>query len=157
MAVNAETERVLAPTQQRFRAQSAAQTALIDRLGFLSPAIVFQQANNALSGNDQARHRHFLDAVAAHRVKVKQFFDPRFVSDEPFTAYDEVPRFEYEDLDIHRISRRTISGILILLAPTLLFGIWGGCLLRRPIFEVRGKACSIRHPKIRTRLNPRYR
>lgn len=138
IAVNGETERVLAPTQQRFRIQSQAQTALIERLAFLSPAIVFQQAGNALSGNDQARHRHFMDAVDAHRALVKQFFDPKFVSEAPFTAYEEVPRFDYRTLDVRPVTRITILGILILTAPTLLFGVWGWGLLRRPIFEARG-------------------
>ena len=137
IAVNAETERVLAPDLRRFRSQSLAQNALIDQLAWLSPAIVFQQTANRLSGNDGARHRRFEEAVAAHRQKVKAFFDPKFVSEARFTEYDQVPRFDYQEFDFDSIARRSLFGILVLIFPTVLFALLGWHWLGRPIFEPR--------------------
>jgi ABC-2 type transport system permease protein len=135
IAINAETERVLTPTLQRFRDQSRSQQAIIDRFGFLSPAIVFQQLANALSGTDQARHRLFMDAVEAHRAEVKQYFDPKFVAEDPFTDFGGVPPFRYRDDPLPQAVALAGRGLLLMGLPALVFAVWGGWRLRRPLFE----------------------
>lgn len=135
IAINAETERVLAPTLSRFREQSRRQQAVIDRLGFLSPAILFQQLSNALSGTDQVRYRRFMDAVEAHRAEVKRYFDPKFVADAPFTDFDGVPPFRYRNDPLPAAVGVVASGLLLMGIPTAAFVAWGWRRLRRPLFE----------------------
>lgn len=136
IAVNAETERLLNPAKRRFRDQTNRQLEAIERLSALSPAIVFQRAANALSGNDQTRHMRFIDAVEAHRDQVKRFLDPSFASEAPFTGYDDVPAFAYEQrTNLQNNAQGAFGALLLLLAPSALLAAWGWRRLRRPLLE----------------------
>lgn len=136
IAVNAETQRVLEPMKDRFRAQKDHQIAAIEQFGLLSPAILVQRAITAAAGNDPFRHRHFMEAVEVHRAEVKSFFDPKFVSEAPFTAFDDVPPFEFADDTPDQFARGIVSASLVMLALAFAFAVSGVCRLRqRSILE----------------------
>jgi len=135
LAVNAQTERVLAPSQQRFQQQIDRQQRLIDRLSVVSPAILVQQAGNAVSGTDQRRHLRFLESVARHRLEVKAFFDPKFVADDRFDAYDGIPKFRPDDVPLPDVARTVLSAVILLCLLTALCVVMGWRALRRPLFE----------------------
>jgi ABC-2 type transport system permease protein len=132
LAVNQATEAAMAPDIQSFQERNERQQAVIDGLSFLSPAIVFQQAANLLSGNDQSRHRLFLAAVERHRAELRRFFQPAFVSDAAFTGFDEVPAFEFRDTSLEAATEKSAIAASILLVPTALLILGGVCALRRP-------------------------
>lgn len=136
LAVNAGTERALKPMKDRFRIQKDRQTAAISRFSLLSPAILFREAAAEAAGNDQFRHQAFMDAVEVHRGQVKNFFDPKFVSEAAFTGYDDVPPFHFEEAPLSQLVTGIAPVCLVLSASALAFvlaGIW--LLGRRPILE----------------------
>jgi ABC-2 type transport system permease protein len=135
LALNQVTEAAMAPDIQRFQDRNERQQAVIDRLSFLSPAIVFQQAANLLSGNDQRRHRLFLAAVEGHRAELMRFFQPAFVSDAAFTGFDDVPAFEFRDVSIDAATEKSAMAASILLMPIALLIFGGVGALRRPPLE----------------------
>lgn len=135
LVVNTATEAAARPEQERFRRRNESQQVVIDGLRFLSPAIVFQQAADAISGNDASRHRSFVEAVEAHRAELRRFLAPYLVSDAPFTRFDAVPAFAYRDLSIRMVVKEALLGLLALLVPCALL-IAGGIMgLRRPLLE----------------------
>lgn len=135
LAVNMATEAAVRPELDRFRGSNESQQGLIDRLRYLSPALLFQQAANALSGNDSARHRQFLDVVEAHRAEGRRFFAPAFVSDAAFTGFDEVPSFTHRDDQVGIVVKDASVGILLLLVSIAFLSIGGAIALRRPPLE----------------------
>jgi ABC-2 type transport system permease protein len=139
LAVNQATEAAMRPEQEDFRRRNQSQQTLVDSLRFLSPAIVFQQAANALSGNDPSRHRDFEQAVEAHRAELRRFFAPHFVSDAPFTQFDDVPAFVHSDPPLGPAAKSVPFDILALLVPIALFVAGGAAALRRPLFERRAQ------------------
>jgi ABC-2 type transport system permease protein len=133
LAVNRATEAAVAPEQERFRNSRESHQAVIDGLRFLSPAIVFQQAADALAGNDAGRYRSFTAAVEAHRDALRRFFAPAFVSDAPFTDFDAVPAFDFRDGSFGTTVKEASLVTFALLVPIALFISGGVAALRRPL------------------------
>src|SRR5690606_19717788 len=75
VAVAAEVERRVQPVFERYAVQLAAQQALVDRFGFLSPAIVTLEALNDIAGSGAARHRHFTSQVGRFHDQWKAFIE----------------------------------------------------------------------------------
>ncbi len=120
LAVNAATEAAVEPAKRNFAAQKERQLALIGSLRFLSPAMIFQEAANELAGNDQARHRRFLEAADAHRKEVKQFFEPFFLSEAAFDGFGKVPPFHYFDRPFGETASGAGEACFLLFALSLL-------------------------------------
>ena len=135
IAVNAETDRAVDPLKKLFQEQQDRQLALIEKLSLVSPAIVLQQAANLLSGNDQARRLKFMAAVETHRKEVRRFLDPAFVTEAPFTGYDSIPPFKYNDSFFGVKVSRLAGDIATLAGFSLLLAAWGWRALGRPILE----------------------
>jgi ABC-2 type transport system permease protein len=135
IAVNAETDRAVDPLKKLFQEQQDRQLALIEKLSLVSPAIVLQQAANLLSGNDQARRLKFMAAVETHRKEVRRFLDPAFVTEAPFTGYDSIPPFKYNDSFFGVKVSRLAGDIATLAGFSLMLAAWGWRALGRPILE----------------------
>ncbi len=135
IAVNAETEHLLKPIKQHFREQKDHQAAAIERFGFLSPAILVQGEITAVAGTDLLRHQRFMEAVESHRLEVASFFNPKFVSEAPFKAFDDVPPFDFAEATAGSLAWDIAGKCLIMLAAGFTFVILGTILLRGPILE----------------------
>ncbi|MCI0601041.1 MAG: DUF3526 domain-containing protein, partial [Beijerinckiaceae bacterium] len=130
LAVNAATEASIAPAKRHFAGQKERQLELISWLRFVSPAIVVQVAGNEVAGSDQARHRRFMDAADAHRLEVKQFFEPYFLSEAAFDGFDNVPPFRYFDQPFETVTSSAGLACHILLVLSLLLVAAGAVAMR---------------------------
>jgi ABC-2 type transport system permease protein len=93
VATTDRVEKNLAPVLARYDEQLARQQTLVNRLSFLSPALLTHTALADAAGTGLARHRDFVRQAAAHHGELRDFFTPRIANKEKFSAYDEVPPF----------------------------------------------------------------
>lgn len=123
-------DEAIAPILARYDAQLARQQALVDRLGFLSPAIVAQEALNNLAGAGMARRKLFLEQVDAFHKEWRAFFVPKLMRRELLSRadFDNLPAFAFREEDPGAVARRVGLGLLGLAMPTALvglIGLWG--------------------------------
>lgn len=109
---NERLDRALAPVLARFEVQLARQQALVERLAFLSPALLAHAAFADAAGTGLARHRAFLRQAAAHHAELRAFFNPRILKKETFTAWDAVPAFHFRDEPAAAVAGRIVPALL---------------------------------------------
>ena len=136
VAVNDDVERRVRPVIDRFEQQVAGQQALIDRLRFLSPAILMQDALNDVAGTGTARHRHFMAQVDEFHRRWRGYFVPLVFRKVRFSAFDEIPRFQFEEETSGTVGGRVAISLVGLLVPALAIG-WLG-LRRMQRFPIVG-------------------
>jgi hypothetical protein len=101
------TKNSRSPLETEFKTQQ--DRTFVDCLRFVSPAIVYQQVGQTLTGNDRGRHQRFLAAAESHHWNLQEFFFPSFVQDGPdFAAYDAIPRFNFADRSLSDEIRRLL-------------------------------------------------
>jgi len=117
----------IAPVLARYDAQLAHQQAMVDRLGFLSPAIVAQEALNDLAGAGMARRKLFLEQVDAYHKEWRAFFVPRVMRREMLSRsdLDNLPTFTFREEDAGAVARRVGLALLGLGIPTAVVGVAG--------------------------------
>ena len=128
-AVNAEIERLAAPLRAAFATQIARQQTVIERLRWLSPAVVLHHAALALAGTDRARHQRWLEAVGDLHSRTVDFFEPRLLRSAHFRAYDDVPILDFRDPPASRGA--VLAALAALLVPAAGFVLLGTRTLRR--------------------------
>lgn len=118
--VQTELEHRVEPVMDAFRAQLSRQQALVDRLRFLSPAIVAYEGLNDVAGTGVTRHQHFSRAVERYHDEYKRFFFERMEQRQKLTAadYDALPRFRYDEAPTARLASRLGAGLLGLVLPS---------------------------------------
>ncbi|CAN5900438.1 DUF3526 domain-containing protein [soil metagenome] len=128
-AVEASVQDVLGLYETQLRRQQS----LVDRLRFLSPAIVTLEALQDVAGTGSARFRHFLDQVEAFHADWRAFFRPRILRGEPIRAEDlaNLPEFRFQEESTGSVAARSAVGLAGLLTPTLIVGLLGRAALRR--------------------------
>ncbi len=131
VAVNDDVERRVRPVVERYERQIAAQQSAIDRLRFLSPAILMQEALNDLSGTGTARHRHFVNQVDRFHAEWRGYFTPLIFQRAQVASFDEVPRFAFVEESTGDVARRAGVGLAGLMLPAALIGWIGLARLRR--------------------------
>lgn len=131
VAVGTEVERRVRPVVDGFDRQLASQQRIIDRLRFLSPAILMQDALNDIAGTGVARHRHFMQQVSSYHEAWRGYFVPLVFRKAQLTSYDEIPRFHYQDERPVAAAGRVAVALLGLLLPTLIVGAAGFRALSR--------------------------
>jgi ABC-2 type transport system permease protein len=129
--VNHDVERRVQPVVERYDRQAAAQQKAIDRLRFLSPAILAQDALNDLAGTGTARHQHFRSQAEAYHAAWRAFFVPKIVQKARLDSYRDVPRFNYDEEPYAAAIGRAAVSVLGLLLPALVIGWLGLRGLRR--------------------------
>jgi ABC-2 type transport system permease protein len=117
-------ERELAPVLARYEEQLERQQALVERLQFLSPALMTQSALAEAAGTGLARHRRFIDQAREHHVELRAFFEPRALRGESFAAWDEVPPFRYVEEPAGDAFSRIAPALAVLLFSSLVLGLW---------------------------------
>lgn len=117
-----EIERRALAETERYEAQLTRQQATIDRFGFLSPAIIFQETMNDLAGTSRRRHERFVAQVRTLIDTLRAVYAP-IVSSRATLApedYALVPRFTLRDEAFGEVARRVTSKLALLLTPTLI-------------------------------------
>ena len=117
VAVDDDVSRRVRPVVERYEQQLVRQQRLIDRLRFLSPAIVMQDALNDVAGTGSARHRHFLAQVDRYHAGWRGFVVPLIFQKQKITALDDVPSFSYQEERTRGLVRRVSIDLAGLLVP----------------------------------------
>ena len=128
---NEKLDRALAPVLARYESQLARQQALVEKLAFLSPALLAHAAFADAAGTGLARHREFLRQAVTHHADLRAFFNPRILKKEKFTAWDEVPAFTFVEEPARAVAARTVPALLGLLAAIAALTAWSWHSLRR--------------------------
>lgn len=131
VAVNSEVERRVRPVLDRFERQLAAQQRLIDRLRFLSPAILMQDALNDISGTGAARHRHFMQQVGRYQQEWRNYFVPHIFRKTRLSSLSDTPRFAFKEEPTARVASRVTTSLGIMLVPAMVLVSAGLRRLRR--------------------------
>ncbi len=99
--------------------QLSQQQRIVDSLSFLSPAIVMQEALNAVAGTDNNRYQYLSRQVDAFHHVWQGFFLPKVLENTPLTLadYQRFPRFAYVEQAISETNMRLLGGLLGLAVP----------------------------------------
>jgi ABC-2 type transport system permease protein len=124
-------ERDLTPVLARFSDQLTRQRQLVEKLKYLSPALLAQSAFADAAGTGSARYDLFFGQVRAHHSKLRAFFEPRVLSKERFTAWDDVPAFDYVDETNIAVVARLVPAVGALLCAALGCALLSWLTLRR--------------------------
>ena len=131
VAVNDDVERRVRPVVDRYEAQIAAQQRALDRLRFLSPAILMQGALNDVAGTGTDRHRHFLGQVDEFHAAWRAHFVSMIFSKAVVQSVDEAPRFVYQEETLAMVASRVAKTIAGLLIPSAAIAWYGWRRVRR--------------------------
>lgn len=95
LAIFLANNRAFEAVAQRYDEQLAKQRRWLGRLGWLSPAVVMNEALQRLAGTGDARFQHFRAEVWQWVLAQRAFFVPRIMRGEKLTLqdYDALPRF----------------------------------------------------------------
>jgi ABC-2 type transport system permease protein len=124
LATSQSVERDLAPVLSRYQDQLADQQSLVDKLQFLSPALLAETAFAEGAGTGLSRHHWFFDQAIAHHAELRAFFEPRALRKEKFAAWDEVPAFRFVEEPITNVAGRVGVAIGALILAALALGLW---------------------------------
>ena len=132
-AIREEVERAMAPVLARYDEQLLKQQAQVDRLRYLSPAIVTQEALNDISGTGLGRYRHFLSLVDRYHQEWRDFFVPMVFGKKLLTVadYSRLPSFRFEEESSSKLLTRISSAMAGLTLPMLIVFALGLTKLRR--------------------------
>jgi ABC-2 type transport system permease protein len=134
VATTARIEEQVAPVIQRFEQQLAGQQRLVDRLRFLSPALLTHDALSDVSGTGATRHRAFLAQVGDYHQAWRAYFVPLIFQKVRLTTYGEVPTFAFREEPLRATLVRVAMAVTGVIAPALLLAAWGlRCLRRYPV------------------------
>jgi ABC-2 type transport system permease protein len=133
VALNDATERSVQPVMDRFDAQVAGQQRIVDRLRYLSPAIVLQAAFNDLAGAGPSRYRHFLRQTEEYHRRWRDFFTPRILRGQRIVVadIDKLPAFTFQEERTSEVNARLWLELAALWLPVLLVGLLALIALRR--------------------------
>lgn len=132
--VQEDLERRVQPVVDAFRQQLARQQRLVDRLRFLSPAIVMHEGLNEVAGSGVARHQHWSEQVERFHEEHKRFFFDRTLRGAELgpADYDAMPRFRYREEPPGGLALRVGAGLLGLALPAAALLAFAVMRLRRP-------------------------
>jgi ABC-2 type transport system permease protein len=117
VAVDDDIARRVRPVVARYEDQIAGQQRLIERLRFLSPAVLMQDALNDIAGTGSPRHRHFLEQVDRFHTQWRGFFVPLIFQKARIDSVDAVPRFTYQEETTTAVAGRVLVSLLGLTLP----------------------------------------
>jgi ABC-2 type transport system permease protein len=126
-----KVEQELAPVLARYDEQLGRQQALVEKLQFLSPALLAQSALADAAGTSLARHRLFFAQAVAHHAQLRAFFDPRALSKQKFAEWDDVPGFRFVEEENAAVLIRIAGPLAALLLAALILGLWSWRALLR--------------------------
>lgn len=122
--VQDEVEKSVQDILTHFDQQLIKQQKLVNKLGFLSPAIICQDALNSIAGTGLDRYQHFLNQVDVFHKKWQDFFLPKIFQKQLLTIadYEKLPQFTFVEEPIIVIAERLSIKFLGLIFPiTIIF------------------------------------
>jgi ABC-2 type transport system permease protein len=131
LVTSQRVEHDLAPVLTRYQDQLAHQQSLLDKLQFLSPALLAESALADSAGTGLSRHHWFFTQAMAHHAELRAFFDPRALRKEKFTAWDEVPSFRYVEEPMSEVVARVAPALAVFVSIAFALGLWASRTLRR--------------------------
>lgn len=131
VAVNADVEQRVRPVVTRYETQAASQQRLIDRLRFVSPAVLMQGALDDVAGTGHGRHQAFVRQVDAFHTTWRGFFTPLIFRKASFLDYATAPRFAYVEEAGSAVVARVWPSVLGVVLPALALGGWALVRVRR--------------------------
>jgi ABC-2 type transport system permease protein len=137
-AAEMKVEESLKPILARYDEQLSKQQGQVNRLRFLSPAIVTQEALNEIAGTGLSRYRHFMSGVEAFHEEWRAYFVPKIFDMHEMTGadFDEIPPYRYEEEPQGRVNRYVLVALIGLILPTL--GIFALGLLKVRSYPLTG-------------------
>ncbi|BDC50535.1 hypothetical protein F183_A28510 [Bryobacterales bacterium F-183] len=120
LAVQEETERLMAPVLGRFDRQLEGQRAILQRLQYLSPAVLAQGAMNSLAGSGPERFEHFRTQTVGFLGRWRAHFARLVLAARMLTPADveRLPRFVYADEDPGAVVARVALSWLGIFIPS---------------------------------------
>ena len=131
VAIANDVEARVRPVVQRYESQIAAQQRLVDRLRFLSPAILMQNVLNDVSGTGTDRHQWFLSQVTAYHAQWREYFVRKIFARSKVTDLGEVPAFVFAEEPLAMVAGRIGVNVVALFVIAGGIGGAGWWRLRR--------------------------
>lgn len=131
LAVNERIEAQVRPVMQTYEVQLQRQQQMVDRLRFLVPSVLTQEALNDIAGSGAARHRHFTEQVLAFHEQWRDYFFPLTVKKAALANYGGVPHFTYVEETVTAMSARVTANLAALLVVALACATLGLARLTR--------------------------
>jgi len=133
VAVQEALEKRAAPVLLAFRTQLAAQQTLVDKLRFLSPAIVLHEALGDVAGTGASRLQDFAKQVDTFQAAWRRYFFSRIHARQKLTSADHatLPRFAFVEETPAVLGARVSGGIAGLLLPAALLVLFAAAVLRK--------------------------
>ncbi|AMA58964.1 DUF3526 domain-containing protein [Bradyrhizobium sp. CCGE-LA001] len=112
------------PLLKQFDRQLLEQQRLVDVLGFLSPAILVNEALNAIAGTDSRRFLAFKSQTETFHNSWREHFAPRILNDRATTSEDlnALPRWRWSEVSASDVNLRVWSRIVLILALVAALG-----------------------------------
>lgn len=121
------------PLLNEFDHQLLQQQQLVDTIGFLSPAILVNEALNLVAGNDSRRFLAFKTQTEAFHNGWRAFFAPKIATDRATTLAEmaALPAWQWRETATNATSWRIASRAALLLLVSLVIAIIAARRLRR--------------------------
>ena len=128
-----DVDNEIQPVLDQFDKQLAGQQMLVERFGFISPAITAHEGMAALAGNGARRYMQFQAQVGDYHTQWKQYFEPRMMADTAIVPadFDRMPRFIWQETPASDVRSDAWLRAVQLLLITLLLGAFTTWRLRR--------------------------
>jgi ABC-2 type transport system permease protein len=132
-AIREDVEKAMAPVLATYDEQLLRQQAQVDRLKYLSPAIVAQEALSDIAGTGLPRYKHFLGLVDRFHQEWRDFFVPRVFARTSLSAsdYESFPAFRFEEESGAEVRGRISRGLVGLFVPLIVVFVAAMDRLRR--------------------------
>ncbi|WP_394828226.1 ABC transporter permease subunit [Pendulispora albinea] len=123
--MDAFVDQQLTDVLSRFDRQLGAQQALVDRFGFISPAIVANEGMASLAGNGTRRYERFKQQVIAYHESWKSYFVPRVLDGIAIveTDFERFPRWSWQEENAATVRADAWFKIAQLLAVAAVMGL----------------------------------
>ena len=138
LALEREFETEVAPVLRAFNERRRTEQHLIDRLRFLSPALLVNEGLTDVSGSGASRHRHFGREVDKFHLELRSFFEARLRRGDTLSAadYDAMPRFQWVEPAVGPTVSRVGTAVVALKLVSLVLLAFAVRRLKRPILVV---------------------
>lgn len=138
LALEREFEAEIAPIVRAFNERRRTEQHLIDRLRFLSPALLVNEGLTDVSGSGASRQRHFAREVDRFHLELRAFFEARLIEGKTLSAVDyaAMPQFRWVEPEAGPLVARVGGAVVVLKLTSLALLILAVRRLRRPILSV---------------------
>ena len=126
LATDSAVERAIEPLMEEFGTQAQNRQDVVDLLQYVSPAIMAQNALNAVSGTGTERFSDFSEQALAFHEKWRGFFTSRIVKGSQMTAaeFDQIPTYDHQSLSTEELLDSTLSPAAGLAFFVVVLGGW---------------------------------